>query len=168
MARMKDETYEEKYNTYLKEPVDIDVYQIQDRLEALDSGLYTEEDEELILSEIDSISENRLAREFRILQHLKTKNEAEKYEKDYIKTITQDYKSQGKDPGAWAWGIIWAIWIAAIILLGSLTVKAQGTTIWCLVTDFNTQCIYYNLQTCQYNAAHFGGVCVPKQINVGE
>jgi len=53
----------------------------------------------------------------------------------------------------------------AIIFILLFAVNAQATQVWCLVNDFNTQCIYYSLNACQYAALTQQGVCMPQRRN---
>ena len=170
MARQKDELYDERYNTYMNQPIDMDIYKLEDRFNALESDLYTEEDEELILNEIVAISENRMARESHIKAH--------QYEMEYVNKLKNDQKLDEEelfwpfigrklDFNSLLYGIAVIAWVLIVTLFG-MKASAQNLTVWCLVTDYNTQCIYYNLDSCQSNALESGGVCVPKQINEGE
>lgn len=143
MARIKDTLYSEEYNTYMDRSVDIDLYKLEVRLNALASDRLDLDAEGEMLLQIDEISEARLVRESRMKPQPKSN------------TITKNLLIK----------ILAAIFM---VVLFSWAAVAKNLTVWCLVSDFNTQCIYYNLDSCQSDAEQFGGVCTPKQINEGE
>lgn len=140
---------------------DIDVYKLEAKLDLLVSDTLDEDYEQMLLDDIDQISEHRLLTEkllhnhafemryngYPILQEQKPK----KNKKTFIRNTL----------------LLLAMWIIIFSTLSS-KIFAQDLKVWCLVTDYNTQCIYYNLSSCQSNAAASGGVCVPKLINEGE
>ena len=140
---------------------DIDVYKLEAKLNLLASDDLDEGYEQMLLDDIDQISEHRLLAE----QHFHSKA-VEMSNKGY--TILQKQKpKKNKKTFIRNTLLLLAMWIIIFSVLTS-NVFAQELKVWCLVTDYNTQCIYYNLSSCQSNTTTSGGVCVPKLINEGD
>lgn len=140
---------------------DIDVYKLEAKLNLLVSDTLDEDYEQILMDDIDRISEHRLLTE----QHLHSHAFEMRYD-GYTKLQEQKPK-KNKKTFIRNTLLLLAMWIIIFSVLTS-NVFAQELKVWCLVTDYNTQCIYYNLSSCQSNAAASGGVCVPKLINEGD